>query len=136
MNEVVCLTGERFTDYHKYLHSVHWQNVRDAYRESPLYKNRCYVCHSIPSKSNIMNIHHRSYKNIGRELSQDLVELCRDCHYNVHTLIKGTSKFNRWKKSIDLCFAVEYLRTEHVKSMKTKHQLRNGTIKLLTFNDL
>lgn len=52
------------------------------FRKNPNYSNRCYVC---GSKRTI--VHHKTYKNLGREEDDDLLCLCNKHHYEVHSLV-------------------------------------------------
>lgn len=33
-------------------------------------------------------VHHKRYDNIGQEPLSDLVALCEECHFDIHTIIK------------------------------------------------
>ncbi len=75
---------ENNISYREYLQSEHWQELKARFRQSKLCKHRCYVC----GGAEHINIHHKSYKRIGRERLNDLIELCQDCHYLTHELDK------------------------------------------------
>jgi 5-methylcytosine-specific restriction endonuclease McrA len=64
----------------------------DAYRQSPEWAvmrrwkideadHRCQLC---DATGPVLDVHHRTYERIGRELQADLVVLCRACHAAVH----------------------------------------------------
>lgn len=64
--------------YKKYLASREWEIRRTiAFRKA---RKRCQVCNA---KEGI-NIHHRTYENLGHELDHDLFALCRPCHGLFH----------------------------------------------------
>jgi hypothetical protein len=65
-------------DYSKYLQSEHWQETRLKALERA--QNRCQVCNSPDD----LHVHHRTYDNIGKEPLEDLIVLCRPCHYLFH----------------------------------------------------
>jgi hypothetical protein len=70
----------RGVPYAEYLKSEHWQLVRRealarAYRQ-------CQRCSSIRN----LNVHHRTYENLGAEEDADLIVLCRSCHEKEHGL--------------------------------------------------
>ncbi|WP_354005557.1 HNH endonuclease [Paenibacillus polymyxa] len=91
---IICNdTGEIFTTYKDYLGGRHWQNVRKRFAESK-FKNECNVCKS----KNKLNLHHKSYKRVGKERLNDLVYLCESCHNKAHELLKGehSQKINLW----------------------------------------
>lgn len=66
------------TAYHAYLRSPQWQAKRQ--RMLAKAKNRCQVCNGTEQ----LQVHHRTYKNIGSEYLADLVVLCRNCHALFH----------------------------------------------------
>lgn len=69
-------------EYHRYLSSPKWQEVRRRFWQSKLPKC-CYVC----SIKNVpFDLHHKTYRRLGRERLTDLVLLCRPCHEQVHAL--------------------------------------------------
>lgn len=69
-------------DYQAYLRSPHWQDVRRRYWASKMPKN-CAVCgrNDVPR-----DLHHRTYKRLGKERLHDLVPLCRQCHDETHVV--------------------------------------------------
>ena len=90
MIRVECkTTGEVFTLYNDYLKSQHWDIVKTMFRDSSSCRHKCYVCGVGVGNTAMMNIHHRTYANIGNEHEHDLVELCRDCHVAVHAAAQG-----------------------------------------------
>ncbi len=65
-------------DYRSYLQSAAWkQRRREAIQRAG---GRCQVCNS----SGPLEVHHRTYKRVGRELPGDLTVLCRGCHARFH----------------------------------------------------
>lgn len=69
-----------YKSYASYLSSSHWQTTRQRYRASDLPQD-CYCC-----GEHEVDLHHKTYENIGREPLTDLVPLCRRCHTLVHVL--------------------------------------------------
>ncbi len=116
MKPVTCATGEVCNTYRDYLYSIHWDRKRTLFRDSLKNPFTCYICKS----SDNIHVHHRSYKNIGNEDLHDLVELCANCHSKVHDLLKNTSKFKKWKGHLDICFAVEFLKSQMNKPKKKR----------------
>jgi len=64
-------------NYKKYLNSIHWEKIKsNVYKK----RHRCQIC----GKLFTLNIHHTTYKRLGKELPSDLVVLCQSCHYKAH----------------------------------------------------
>lgn len=61
-------------EYLQYLKSYDWQVKRQRALKSAGY--RCQVCNSEMS----LEVHHRTYDNIGDEQPSDLTVLCDPCH--------------------------------------------------------
>jgi hypothetical protein len=61
-------------NYHEYLRSPQWKEKRKAALARANY--RCLMCNSPDN----LDVHHRTYKNIGNEREEDLAVLCRTCH--------------------------------------------------------
>ena len=73
------ITELGFKNYNEYLYSQHWREFRLNFLQSKGFK--CEVC-GIFSTS--LNVHHKSYKRIGREQFNDVKALCEDCHKEIH----------------------------------------------------
>lgn len=67
--------------YREYLRTPHWKRVRTAYWASGL-EVECAVC----GTGQEVELHHKSYRNLGRETPADLVPLCRTHHGALHRL--------------------------------------------------
>lgn len=68
-------------NYREYIQSPQWRAVRQRYFNSGL-PQICWACDA-PRVSGF-HIHHRTYKNLGKERLMDLVLLCPACHDAVH----------------------------------------------------
>jgi hypothetical protein len=70
--------------YSEYLKTDHWQSVR----KMALYMggHECALC---TSRGPRLDVHHRTYKNLGDERPDDLTVLCRECHKRHHNIGKG-----------------------------------------------
>lgn len=77
--------------YKAYMRSPQWQEVRKRYWRSGLPKE-CFCCHA---KGVPLDLHHKTYKNLGCERLMDLTLLCRPCHDEVHRLPLG-GKVTLW----------------------------------------
>lgn len=73
-------TGEHCNSSN-YLSSEHWRKIRNH-----IYKSNNGVCErcGVVLPSAHMNVHHKTYKNIGNEQDEDLCLLCENCHSIVH----------------------------------------------------
>lgn len=69
-------------EYKKYLSSLEWKSIRDKRIQMDGYK--CTYC---GSRENII-VHHTTYENVGHEKLDDLITLCKKCHYALHVLKK------------------------------------------------
>lgn len=80
--------------YNTYMNSKRWSNKKAEFRARKR-SRKCYMC----GKSNIyLEVHHRTYKDLGKEKLHQLVELCGNrvvrgervtgCHTLVHAAVK------------------------------------------------
>jgi hypothetical protein len=65
--------------YKRYLRSRHWQRVKR--RELARAKHRCERCGTRRAQ---LEVHHRTYANVGHEQPGECEVLCQRCHANVH----------------------------------------------------
>lgn len=65
-------------NYQAYLKSDEWKARRE--RALTISHHACQICNS-PSH---LQVHHRSYERIGREVDSDLIVLCSKCHTVFH----------------------------------------------------
>lgn len=71
----------RSLPYEMYLKTEHWKNKRDeAIRHAD---GRCQLCNA----KHKLNVHHRTYDNLGNEPTSDLTVLCRQCHAKFHNVL-------------------------------------------------
>jgi predicted HNH restriction endonuclease len=64
--------------YSAYLKSPEWRVVRRLALGHAHY--RCQVC----NRRDALEVHHRTYERIGRELLSDVSVLCAECHGHFH----------------------------------------------------
>lgn len=74
------------------MRSAAWQAVRARYWRSKLPKF-CFCCLALDVP---LDLHHRTYKNLGNERLIDLVAVCRTCHDEIHALA-ASSRMNMWQ---------------------------------------
>lgn len=73
-------------EYKQYIQSKEWRLKRLQAIERD--DNRCRVCNSGIK----LDVHHRTYKRLGDELSNDLTTLCKACH----DLFSENGRLARW----------------------------------------
>ena len=61
-------------NYDQYLRSPRWKEVRQFFLTYWGY--RCAICYG----SENLEVHHRTYENLGHEAPTDCIVLCNDCH--------------------------------------------------------
>lgn len=64
--------------YKKYMRSKEWEVKRNEFRNA--YGNKCKVCDSTDE----LHIHHWNYDNLKNETLDDVICLCKSCHFRVH----------------------------------------------------
>lgn len=69
--------------YREYLESDEWRRKRAEAIDRA--GGRCVIC---AYSGRNLDVHHRSYENIGNEGPEDLVVLCRLCHTRHHKAIR------------------------------------------------
>jgi len=68
----------RALSYEEYLQTDHWKITRRDTLEHYRYRCAKYGGHRF------LNVHHRTYRNLGAENPEDLEVLCRACHLAEH----------------------------------------------------
>lgn len=68
----------RSLPYKEYLKTDHWRDTRNDALYSA--EEKCQLC----SSADQLNVHHRTYDNLGCEHSRDLTVLCSVCHSAFH----------------------------------------------------
>jgi len=96
--------------YKDYLKSDRWKKIRKKHFSKD-FNRKCFICNKTDV---ILNIHHNTYKRLGRELSYDLISLCEDCHNLCHLTLKNKSKEYTLKN------VARRLRRKHRNFLKTK----------------
>lgn len=66
-------------NYHEYIASREWRQSPARLAELEASGFRCRLCNHDGSESSL-EVHHRTYANLGNEQSGDLTTLCRRCH--------------------------------------------------------
>jgi 5-methylcytosine-specific restriction endonuclease McrA len=62
-------------NYHEYLNSKLWKQRRQAKLAKA--KHRCEIC----GERDSLEVHHKTYAHLGNEDTNELIVLCRGCHW-------------------------------------------------------
>lgn len=73
-------------EYRAYLLTRVWRERRDKAIKAA--GGRCQLCNS----EKYLNVHHRTYARLGKELPNDLTVLCRACHEHFHGITGGGAR--------------------------------------------
>lgn len=80
------LNHEWFRRYNEYLYSNEWRTIRGSILSRDL--ESCLNCGDTAS----LQVHHITYDNVGQELNEDLITLCKSCHIEIHNVDYDTRK--------------------------------------------
>ena len=80
-------------DYGRYISSAAWQTSPVRLAELSAAGHRCRLCFASGEETRL-EVHHRTYRNFGCELADDLTTLCHDCHVDV-TCMQRARKYAR-----------------------------------------
>ncbi len=67
-----------FIDYRKYISSNYWKEIKEQILERD--DHRCRLCNSKIG----LHVHHRKYDFLENEKLEELITLCKRCHYITH----------------------------------------------------
>lgn len=68
--------------YRRYLKTLHWKQIRAKVLQRA--NGRCEICGYLPWKDGVLQVHHKTYENLGNEQLDDLVCVCPWCHMKIH----------------------------------------------------
>jgi len=93
-----------YKDYNKYLNSSHWRLTKAKLLRSKLVQRNhkgLPVCEACGSDKKLQ-VHHRTYKTIGKERCMDLALVCELCHMHIHQYAqeKGINLWTATKRTI------------------------------------
>jgi 5-methylcytosine-specific restriction endonuclease McrA len=93
-------------NYHEYICSREWREhpVRLAELEASGF--RCRLCND-GAEGAIVEVHHRTYENLGNEQPGDLTALCRTCHRVVTDHLRRIRYADREPKHANISLALE-----------------------------
>lgn len=111
-------------EYEKYLRSEHWQSRRyDALLRAQFQCEGCGMPDYLAKAAYFqdLNVHHRTYSRLGKELDGDLSVLCKRCHQieefgasklrQLETIKCVCCGHDHWNISFDLCDECRMLTT-------------------------
>lgn len=70
--------NSKYYKYYEYLKSDEWRAKRDLVLQRDNFT--CQKCKLVPAD----DVHHITYRSIFKELLDDLISVCRDCHIELH----------------------------------------------------
>jgi 5-methylcytosine-specific restriction endonuclease McrA len=93
-------------NYHDYIRSPGWRQNPARLAELDAAGFRCRLCND-GDHSTIIEVHHRTYENLGNEQPGDLTTLCRSCHRVVTDHLRRLRYAGRIPKPADICLPLE-----------------------------
>lgn len=78
---IVCKDTGEICSGKDYLNTKHWRKLRNVIYNK--FQGKCQRCGKA-EPSDHMNVHHMTYKRIGKESHSDLMLLCEHCHAIIH----------------------------------------------------
>ena len=117
-----------FSSYADYLRSRHWMEFRKRFYRSNRIKKMVALrgnifCEFCCGSDVPLELHHRTYKRLGRELNYDVVLLCRNCHQTIHQnckkvgdLVGKTMKFARSRGRDSPLPVMRFFRRDSIKA--------------------
>lgn len=98
-----------FSSYKEYLLSSHWKEFKTRYIKTNARirnlrkKYHRLVCEFCFEGEQQLEVHHKTYKNMGKESTNDVFLVCRSCHQGSHAFaaLKGLALGTRTKKRIE-----------------------------------
>lgn len=103
-------------EYKQYLESREWRDRRAKVLE--FYGSKCALC----GNGKNLQVHHKNYKNIFKETTDDLIVLCRECHSRHHGIVeKSFKKRKEPKGTVSFAFGEDCPKCGH-KMERRKHR--------------
>ena len=92
--------------YEAYINSTRWRNSPARLAELKASGFRCRLCYASDTDVELQ-VHHRTYERLGRELVGDLLTLCKDCHLVVTDTLRRRRYAVRKPKVADVIPSIE-----------------------------
>jgi 5-methylcytosine-specific restriction endonuclease McrA len=83
------VSTEKPLTYNEYIQSDAWRRSDARLSELKAAEYRCRLCNAEATDGCPLEVHHRTYERLGRELPTDLTALCRECHKIVTSLLRA-----------------------------------------------
>src|SRR5262249_13818164 len=80
---------EEHLTYSEYIQSDDWRRSEARLSELKAAGYGCRLCNGEATDGCPLEVHHRSYERLGRELPSDLTTLCRECHLVVTSSLRS-----------------------------------------------
>lgn len=90
----------KFVDYQDYISSNAWKNNPARLTELEASGYRCRTC-NVSAEGARLEVHHRTYRNLGNERPEDLTTLCSDCHEGVTSMLRARKYANTPVLAVD-----------------------------------
>lgn len=99
--------------YADYMDSPAWYRRRELWLETWTAAHdqepTCIVCEA-PWSLDRGDLHHRSYRRLGREANHDLIPLCHNCHLLLHAVLERAPGWRRLDRAQATDLIVGFLR--------------------------
>ena len=86
--------------YQRYISSDAWKTNPARLAELEASGHRCRLCNASREEARL-EVHHRTYRNLGCELAEDLTTLCSPCHRDVTTIQRAREHARSPVSSVD-----------------------------------
>lgn len=93
-------------DYYTYINSPLWRDNPARLAELKAAGFRCRTCNASGPDVRL-EVHHRTYERLGRELVGDLTTLCEDCHWTVTDMLRRRRYHRRSPRFADVIPAID-----------------------------
>lgn len=75
-------------NYRRYIASAAWRYNDERLRELRVARGRCRLCYEAASAHSPLQVHHATYRRLGREARGHLIALCAPCHRDVEDILR------------------------------------------------
>jgi 5-methylcytosine-specific restriction endonuclease McrA len=92
--------------YHEYIRSREWRDHPARRAELKASGSRCRLCNA-GAEDSVIEVHHRTYENLGNEQPGDLTTLCQGCHRIVTDHLRRVRYADREPRHANVNLALE-----------------------------
>jgi 5-methylcytosine-specific restriction endonuclease McrA len=75
--------------YRKHITSSKWRHGAARLSELQASGHQCRLCPKEATPDDPLEVHHRTYANLGDERAEDLTALCHECHREVTNFLRA-----------------------------------------------